>query len=224
MIDITGKLKILAFTSPRFEMDGPPILIYTAMFNPESFTVNQRVVYDQAPVPGHTSSEPAFRNIETQEFKFDFLIDGTGAAGKKRNVFADIEHFRLVVGYQGLIHRPHYLIINWGTFIARCVLESMGIKYELFDRAGLPLRATITATFIEFTDNHHEGLLANRSSPDLTHVKVVREGDTLPLLAHQVYGDASYYPEVARVNGLDNFRELRVGDEIYFPPLTSADV
>lgn len=222
MSDITGTLKILAFRSPKFEMDGPPVGVYPAMFNPESFTVSQRVVYDQAPVPGHTSSEPTFRNIETQVFRFDFLIDGTGAAGKKRIVFADIELFKLVVGYQGLIHRPHYLVINWGTFIARCVLDSMDIKYELFDRSGIPLRATISASFLEFTGNLLESLLANRSSPDLTHVKTVREGDTLPLLTHQVYGDASYYPEVAKVNGIDSFRDLSVGDEIYFPPLTTS--
>ncbi len=223
MIDIAGKLTILAFISSRFEMDGPPWYVYRAMFNPETFTVSQKVVYDQSSVPGRTSAEPAFRNIETQTFKFDFLIDGTGAAGKKRNVHADIMLFKRVTGFQGLIHRPHYLIIIWGTFIVRCVLDSMNIKYELFDRAGLPLRATISASFLEYTENHHESLLANRSSPDLTHLKIVREGDSLPLLTQQVYGDASYYPEVARVNGLNSFRDIKAGDEIYFPPLTALE-
>ena len=95
----------------------------------------------------------------------------------------------------------------------------MNIKYELFRQDGTPLRATISATFLEHTENHLHNLLANLSSPDLTHVRVVREGDTLPLLTFQIYGDSSYYPEVARVNQLDDFRNLKVGDEIFFPPL-----
>ncbi len=219
MPDLIGKLKIIAFASSKFEMGGPPVGMYPAMFNPETFSVNHRVVYDQASVPGHTSSEPTFRNIETQVFRFDFLVDGTGASGEKREVFADVLLFKYVVGFFGEIHRPHYLIINWGTFIAKCVLSTMNIKYELFRQDGTPLRATISATFLEHTENHLESLIANLSSPDLTHVRVVREGDTLPLLTYQIYGDSSYYHEVARVNQLDDFRNLKVGDELFFPPL-----
>lgn len=219
MPDLLGKLKILAFASPKFEMGGPPVGIYMAMFNPETFSVNHRVVYDQVNIPGKTGAEQKFRNIETQIFRFDFLVDGTGASGEKREVFADLLLFKYVVGYFGEIHRPHYLILNWGTFIAKCVLSTMNIKYELFRQDGTPLRATISATFLEHTENKLENLLANRASPDLTHVRVVQEGDTLPLMTHRIYGDSSYYPEVARVNGLDDFRNLKPGHEIYFPPL-----
>lgn len=223
MPDLIGKLKILAFSSSKFELGGPPVGVYMAMFNPETFSIKHKVNYETVEVPGRTSSEPKFKNIETQKFSFDFLIDGTGASGEKREVFADVMLFKYVVGYFGEIHRPHYLVINWGTFIIKCVLERMDIKYELFRSNGTPLRASIKATFIEHTESLLEGLLANRSSPDLTHVRTVREGDTLPLLSHEIYGDPKYYMEVARVNGIDNFRQLNVGDEIYFPPLNKNE-
>lgn len=223
MPNFVGKLKILAFTTPKFMLGGPPVGAYLAMFNPESFSVSQRVVYDQVQAPGVTSGEPTFRGYEAQVYNFDFLVDGTGASGESREVFADLLLFKYTVGYLGEIHRPHYLIIQWGTFIARCVLSQMDIKYDLFRQDGTPLRATISATFYEHVESNLESLLANRSSPDLTHVRVVRDGDTLPLLAHEIYGDASYYTEVARVNGIDNFRDINVGDEIYFPPLTTND-
>ncbi|MBE0638620.1 MAG: hypothetical protein IH598_08870 [Bacteroidales bacterium] len=223
MLDVIGKLKIIAFKTPKFMLGGPPVGGYLAMFNPESFSVSQKVLYDLLHAPGITSGEPAFRGYQAQVYKFDFLVDGTGASGESREVFADVLLFKYTVGYLGEIHRPHYLIIQWGTFIARCVLSQMDVKYDLFRQDGTPLRATISATFIEHVESMLESLLANRSSPDLTHTRVVREGDTLPLLAHEIYGDASYYPEVARVNGIDNFRKLKIGDEIYFPPLTSND-
>ena len=59
----------------------------------------------------------------------------------------------------------------------------------------------------------------NDSSPDLTHLRDVRDGDTLPLLAYDIYGNAQLYLEVARVNKLVNFRRLRSASRLSFPPL-----
>jgi nucleoid-associated protein YgaU len=59
----------------------------------------------------------------------------------------------------------------------------------------------------------------NRSSPDLTHYRIVKAGDNLPLMTQRIYGDPKYYLEVARVNKLVNFRNLKPGQAIYFPPI-----
>jgi hypothetical protein len=219
MPDFLGKLKILAFTSDKFEMGGPPVGIYIAMFNPESFSIATRLNNERTVKPGGTGTEIRFRNIEARSYSFEFLVDGTGATGEKREVFADVELFKYTVGYVGILHRPHYLILNWGLFLAKCVLDSMTVTYDLFRKDGTPLRARITATFLEYIENLLEELLSDRSSPDLTHERIVKEGDTLPLLTHQIYGDSSYYPEVARVNRLNNFRSLKAGDRIIFPPI-----
>ena len=47
----------------------------------------------------------------------------------------------------------------------------------------------------------------------------MQEGDSLPLMCHRIYGDARYYLEVARTNALVDFRSLRPGTELLFPPL-----
>jgi len=49
----------------------------------------------------------------------------------------------------------------------------------------------------------------------------VRDGDTLPLLCHRIYGDPGYYLDVARHNQLTDFRQLRPGAKLHFPPLAS---
>jgi nucleoid-associated protein YgaU len=53
----------------------------------------------------------------------------------------------------------------------------------------------------------------------MTHVRLVKEGDTLPALTREIYGDYRYYLEVARVNQLDDFRSLEPGTRLFFPPL-----
>ena len=64
----------------------------------------------------------------------------------------------------------------------------------------------------------------NKSSPDLTHSRIVKNGDTLPLLTKEVYGTSAYYLRVAQVNKLDDFRNLTPGQELFFPPLGSQTV
>ncbi len=53
----------------------------------------------------------------------------------------------------------------------------------------------------------------------MSHLITVKSGDTLPLLCHKVYGTSVHYAEVARANGLSNFRDLAPGTQLLFPPL-----
>jgi phage tail protein X len=61
--------------------------------------------------------------------------------------------------------------------------------------------------------------LENKQSPDLTHIRTVIEGDTLPLLCYREYGDSKYYYQVAQVNGLTDFKKLPAGMKLAFPPI-----
>jgi nucleoid-associated protein YgaU len=108
----------------------------------------------------------------------------------------------------------------WGTLqVKRCVLKSASIAYKLFKPNGIPLRAVITANFTDNSDDKTSQAIAQNQSPDLTHVRLVKAGDTLPGLCYQIYDDPNYYLEVARANGIDNFRNLTPGTKIFFPPL-----
>ncbi|HEU6454372.1 MAG TPA: peptidoglycan-binding protein, partial [Roseateles sp.] len=61
--------------------------------------------------------------------------------------------------------------------------------------------------------------MAQDQSPDLTHKRVVKAGDRLPLLCNEIYGTPHLYLQVAAANGLDDFRNLAPGTQLFFPPL-----
>ena len=122
---------------------------YVAMFNPEQYPLNEQYVYSERRLPGVKEPQPYFNHIKAEEFSFDFVIDGTGASGEKRDVTKDIDKFRRTVGFNGIIHRPNLLVVVWGKFIRTCILSKIDIKYNLFKQDGTPLRATISATFKE---------------------------------------------------------------------------
>ncbi|HEU0053299.1 MAG TPA: tail protein X, partial [Longimicrobium sp.] len=134
-----------------------------------------------------------------------------------------VEAFKgLVFAYYGQTHSPRFLQLVWGTLFFRCRLSELSISYTLFKPDGTPLRARADATFISYTDEKALAKQAKKSSPDLTHVREVRAGDTLPLLCWEIYGSSAWYPRVAEVNGLAGFRDLPVGMQIVFPPLEDA--
>ena len=95
----------------------------------------------------------------------------------------------------------------------------MDITYKLFKPDGTPIRALVKAKFKGFVEDVLRVAKENNSSPDLTHVRMVKEGDTLPLMTFRIYGDSKYYLEVAKANKIQNFRKLKVGQEIFFPPI-----
>ena len=98
------------------------------------------------------------------------------------------------------------------------MLEQLDIDYTLFSPNGQPLRALLKANFLHFAAADKLTLEARPKSADLTHVRHVGIGDTLPLMCYRIYGDSAFYIQVARVNNLTNFRNLEVNQMIMFPP------
>lgn len=224
-IDIGGtpngtleKLTILAHAQPDYSDQS--IAHFAAYVNPAEITQSYEIEYDAAQGSGTTSSRMEFKKVKPGDLTLTFFIDGTGANGRQAEVQAEVEQFQKVTGYNGDIHRPNYLKVVWGTLqVKRCVLKSASIAYKLFRADGVPLRAVITAVFTDNSDDQTRVATAQDQSPDLTHRRIFKAGDRLPALCNAIYGDPRLYLRVAEANGLDDFRHIEPGTELFFPPL-----
>jgi len=96
----------------------------------------------------------------------------------------------------------------------------MEVNYTLFKPNGNPLRAKINLNFRGFIDPDTLNLSMQKESVDLSHLRTVMAGDTLPLLCYRIYGNSAYYLDVARINKLANFRNIKPGDQLIFSPLS----
>lgn len=221
MANNVSKMKIFSYPDAnRKTADGS----MEVLVNPESYSQKITVKFSEKQAPGTTGKLPKFSKMEPQKLDFELLFDSTGVINGVRDeqngVEKELSSFKkLVLEYKGDKHRPRFLSIYWGTLKFDCCLESLDITYKLFQSDGLPLRALAKAGFIGSMDDTKRVAVENASSPDLTHVRTVMEGDTLPLMAFRIYGDPKYYIEVANANGLDNFRDLKTGMQIIFPPI-----
>ncbi|MFA7062054.1 MAG: LysM peptidoglycan-binding domain-containing protein [Pedobacter sp.] len=212
------KLMIKAYESPKYS--GQPVSEFTAFINPNEITLSYEMEYDSAQGSGTTNSRMNFKKMKPGDMSLNFFIDGTGASGRMVDLQQQVESFQTVTGYNGNIHRPNYLKVVWGTLqVKRCVLKSASIIYKLFKPDGVPLRAVISATFTDNSDDQTRVAMSQDQSPDLTHVRMVKAGDNLPTLCREIYNDPSYYLEVARANRINDFRNLTPGVRIIFPPL-----
>ncbi|WP_143306499.1 CIS tube protein [Chitinophaga vietnamensis] len=198
---------------------GVPFL---AMFNPDSVAIKEDIDWIPASAPGRAGTEHKYQRTKARTFSLEFTIDGTGVNtnGVKIPVFAQIALFRAATTVMnGLLHRPASLLVQYGLFICNCVMNSSTVTYTMFDLTGLAIRAKVSASFTEVTPSSLGSILGMLSSPDLTHRKIVKEGDLLPLLTYQVYNNQDYYLQVAKVNKLKNFRKLEAGATLVFPPI-----
>lgn len=218
IVPLPGKMTIIPLkdTDPIPIPAGPP---YVVMFNPETISETQQYDYYDDQASGLEGAVQRFGKGRPQYFSFEFLIDGTGASGDKREVIAEIELFKKTVQLDGELHRPPFLALIYGSIMTICVLNHMEVTYTMFRKNGTPLRAKINASFSGHTKNLLNLLVSNFLSPDLTKRTTIKEGDTLPQLCNAIYESPRFYIEAAKANGMTNFRKLSAGQELIFPPI-----
>lgn len=217
------KLKVVAYSDPAFNnkiADGE----FSTLMNPEKYTYHYKIESDETQASGTSATPPKFNKILPENLELDFVFDRSGVINGYESsddgIIDDIEKFKKVIlDYNGNEHKPNYLVISWGTLLFKGALTEMNVEFKLFKPDGTPVRAVAKAKFQGFVEDDLRAAKENNKSPDLTHSRIVKEGDTLPLMTFQIYGDSKYYLEVAKANNIVNFRKLKTGQQIFFPPL-----
>lgn len=231
------KVEIRAFQEKTFgKKNEKEIGRFELPINPEQFSQAFKVEYDLQQAKGSQGNDPKFKFTRPEELKLDFTFDGTGVVPMSNQTDQPRKFYKDVVGQvqaflnvvytmDSKTHKPNFLRLLWGNFSFGnkngfdCILKDLQINYTLFAADGTPLRAKISATFVNYIEQVLRVREEGKTSPDVTHLRKVTAGDTLPLMTHEIYGDPSYYLQVAKVNGLVNFRRLATNADLRFPPI-----
>jgi hypothetical protein len=219
------KMKIYAYNNPELSNQHQVGEPFTAMMNPETYTIDTKMEFNLKQGHGTSGHQPRFELKLPEEMSFEFLFDNTGIIDGKasENLTQKIQDFALfLMGYDGKTHEPKFFKLVWGTLLFKGRCTGLNIAYKLFNPDGAPIRAICKVTLKEFKEENLRVAEENNQSPDLTHYRVVKKGDTLPLMCFLIYGDSRHYLAVARANKLVNFRNLTVGEELFFPPFEKS--
>jgi hypothetical protein len=215
------KLKFTAYKAIDFSEKNAEAGEYEVMFNPAAIAVKLQVDREESQGNGSTTSEMRFKKIKPQDFQFEFIIDGTGAVtAEKKSVPDEVERFlKVVYSYNGTTHAPNYVMVRYGAVLLKTVMKTVDVNYTLFKADGTPLRAKVTITLTSCVDQELSEMVNSKSSPDLTHKRTVKQTERLISMAYSIYDNNQYYLDVAKVNGLNSFRRVATGTDVFFPPL-----
>lgn len=224
-----AKLTITAYSQAdrsEFHILGKPVKV---QYNPESLSFRHEIMFQDGDAMDG-GAQARYSHSRSRELTVRLVFDGTNAGYLGTELLLHVptvaERVKVFLQtcyqVQSDIHEPAYLKLTWdkGVFGSSfdCRLHSVNITYTAFDRDGSPLRAELDAVFTEDIDPDKKFAEERLSSPDVSHRRVVKSGDTLPLLCCEIYGSARHYLRVAAVNELDDFRVLTPGQELVFPP------
>ncbi|WP_136513102.1 CIS tube protein [Geomonas edaphica] len=197
---------------------------FEALINPESYTLDYKVKTSDGQGQGTSGAQAKYEFTLPEELTFEFLFDNSGIIDgkpKKEGVQKDVDRLRkMLTGYQGKSHEPYHLKLVWGSLVFTGRTTELSLTHKMFNTDGQPIRSVAKVKFKKSIEEKKRARKEDKSSPDLTHKRTVKAGDTLPLLCYLAYGDTRYYLQVAQVNGLDNFRKLTPNTSILFPPIS----
>lgn len=218
------KLVIAAYKDPEFSSPVNGFLLlsmYMLQTNPTSYSFSYSTVSKEKEQLANTSQVSKSSVPDKKTLNLSFVVDSTGAILPFPPVLPlDMLYLRkLCLDINGDIHTSNYLTIYWGMMVFQCKMVSMKVDYTMFNPAGIPVRAKVDAVFEEFISPERKAIMANLSSPDMSHLVTVKAGDQLPAMCHSIYGDSKYYLQVAELNRIVNFRRLAPGQKILFPRL-----
>ncbi|WP_235299100.1 CIS tube protein [Portibacter marinus] len=180
------------------------------------FNTNNRANsgYDVKQYQGHGEIEMEIKLILT---KFDAY-----SGRESTSVSEQIDNLlKATYDYDGSSHKSPYVTVLWGEFKFLGHLKDMSINYNTFNTDGTATNAEVDLVFVNFVPAIAQAHQQNRNSPDMTHMKLMKEGDKIPIICDDIYDDPTYYVQVAEANNLTNFRQVRPGQQIIFPPLVN---
>lgn len=192
-------------------------------FNPTEYTLAKSAQIAEIGIPGLDSPILQYVRGQNEKLTLDLFFDTTssGLDENATDVRTLTKSIYQLVKMQPKTHAPPRLLFVWGSLSFKAIAESVTQKFTLFNPTGVPLRATVSVTFREYLTLDEQLAEANKQSPDQTKRRVVRQGDTLNLIASEEYNDPHQWRLIAMSNlaVLPSFRRLIPGTVLLIPPI-----
>lgn len=195
----------------------------TCQFNPKDFSITKSVKWVEKIVDGKNTGDMEFAGGQAQDLVVDLMFDSTDTGSDVRGKYsellkmADIDTAKTnTTTRKG---EPPECKFQWGSFLSFTgVIKSVAQDFILFKADGTPLRARVKVTFSE-TATPPKGQNPTTRT-ESRKVWIVREGESLPWIAYQEYGDAGQWRHIAQTNDLENPLELQPGTILKLTPLS----
>jgi hypothetical protein len=183
------------------------------MFNPYEYEVRKTNSYTAGPMNNSAVPEVEFKSSGPQTLTLNLIFDTYDSEGEtKEDVSLTTRKLwqlmdpksTTVSGTQNKIPAPQ-VAFEWGKLLFKAVITNMTQKFTLFDKDGIPVRATVNITFQQYRDFDKYGYQNPTSGGGPVHgIRKVIAGDRLDTIAQESYGDVSKWRLIAEHNQITN--------------------
>lgn len=200
----------------QVEGGGQPI---ECAFNPQSYTISKTNIWTFKPTQGLDAPKPEFGGGLPMSYKLSLLLDAS-LDGPEESVKDQAN--QLMQAMHGGGSAPKFITFSWGSVsLPKAAPISMSIQYALFHPNGEPMRAFVELELAQAEQLTPLGKAQNPTTRGIAGMRshTVRDGDSLPSIAYEAYGDATRWRTIAEANGIDDPLRLRRGSDLTIPRL-----
>jgi len=194
------------------------------MFNPHQYTLNLQHTFNPTGMGGNAPkveiTKIGQQKVTLNDLIFDaYEVQGGDIKTEMTRLLQLMEPVRVGDSNNPAKHDARKLRFSWGSFSFECYMESVTQNLILFSKAGVPVRAKVNITLIEFGTGSLPLQNPTSGGGPIERVWRVTAGDRLDTIAAEVYKDATQWRLIARHNGIVNPFALRPGQELGIPPV-----
>jgi nucleoid-associated protein YgaU len=185
------------------------------LFNPEKYSLEKSATWEEK----GRQKTLEFVGISRKSFSIELFFDTYEQGADVRSHTNEIVQLMdPAIDYKGK-KVPPVCVFSWGGFNFRGIVEKVTQNFTLFFNDGKPARAVLTVGFKQF--NYPSEQARGNPPGDPTKVRIIKEGETLNLIAAREYGDPALWRLIADQNRetIRNPRDLKAGTTIVIPAL-----
>jgi hypothetical protein len=194
------------------------------MFNPREYTVTKTNDWLADPKRGKNVPRLDFKGGKSKTLTlnlfFDTSLDGYDVRKETDKLCKLMDVDKRTTDSNSSKGRPPQVICQWGKVrLFTAVIKQVTQQYTLFRDDGTPVRANVTATFIQAEEEKTFRPQNPTTSGKYGHKRwVVKEGDTIDMIAFHEYQDSSMWRYIAEINDLGDPGRLKPGQVLVIAP------
>jgi hypothetical protein len=194
------------------------------LFNPSEYTITKTNDWSFDAQRGENVPKLDFKGGESKELTlnlfFDSSLDGYDVRRETNKLSKLMEVSNRLTDRNTGKGRPPLVICQWGKVrLFKAVIKEISQQFTFFRDSGIPVRAVVKAVFLQAQEEDVFRPQNPTTSGIYGHKRwIVKEGDTIDLIAFTEYNDSALWRYIADTNGLVNPGKLKPGQVLVIAP------
>lgn len=188
-------------------------------FNPAEYAVSKRNSYTELPNTEGNVPPANFTGVGSQSLTLSLTFDSYEAGTDVREQTGGLWKFMETKSVLGHTRKmPIQVAFEWGSFFFVAFITSLTQRFTLFTHDGMPVRARVDVTFVQYKDiKDPKPTNPTSGGGSMEQTWKVVAGDRLEAIAAEVYNDATQWRRIAQHNHITNPLALRPGQVLRIP-------